>query len=108
MSWPPIPESSARPRSLHSPLAVYSGKFGGAEANRLLWRAGFGAAPGQAKALAKLGLKRAVLALTRPDGKPRFHGPAPTDADGNPIYPYDAWGHDHLHWLDRMVRPHPP
>jgi uncharacterized protein (DUF1800 family) len=30
-------------------------------------------------------------------------GPAPS-ADGGPLSPGDAWGHDHLWWLDRMVR----
>ena len=31
-------------------------------------------------------------------------GKAPTDGDGAPLAPRDAWGHDHLWWLDRMVR----
>ncbi len=30
-------------------------------------------------------------------------GPAPTDG-GSPIDPLNAWGHDCLWWLDRMVR----
>ena len=28
--------------------------------------------------------------------------------DGAPIAPHDAWGHDHLWWLDRMVRSDQP
>jgi uncharacterized protein (DUF1800 family) len=82
---------------------VYRGQFGPAQAERLLWRAGFGPRPGEVEALAKLGLDRAVRSLTRP-GRERFIGPAPVDDDKRPLAPYDAWGHDHLWWLDRMVR----
>ena len=35
-------------------------------------------------------------------------GPQPTDGDGAPLAPRDAWGHDHLWWLDRMVRSNQP
>ena len=31
-------------------------------------------------------------------------GPEPRDEKGRPLAPYDAIGHDHLSWLDRMVR----
>ena len=31
-----------------------------------------------------------------------------TTSDGHPLAPNDAWGHDHLWWLDRMVRTEPP
>ncbi|MBA2474385.1 MAG: DUF1800 family protein, partial [Actinobacteria bacterium] len=58
---------------------------------------------GEAEALARLGLRRAVLSLTRP-GRERFVGPAPVDDGGHPLAPYDAYGHDHVWWLDRMVR----
>jgi hypothetical protein len=83
--------------------AVYSGRFGVAEAERLLWRAGFGPRAGEAEALARLGLDGAVRALTQP-GPEKLIGPAPTDERGRPLAPYDAWGHDHVWWLDRMVR----
>jgi uncharacterized protein (DUF1800 family) len=86
-----------------SHLAAYRGSFGAAEAERLLWRAGFGPRKGEADALAKLGLDGAVHALTNP-GRERFAGPAPKDEKGRPLAPYDAWGHDHVWWLDRMVR----
>jgi uncharacterized protein (DUF1800 family) len=82
---------------------VWKGKFGVAQAERLLWRAGFGPRPGEAEGYAKLGLKGAVHALTHP-GDEQLIGPAPHDEKGNPLAPYDAWGHDHLWWLDRMVR----
>ena len=82
---------------------VYRGSFGPAQAERLLWRAGFGPRPGEAKRLAKKGLRGAVRSLTRPQGE-RFVGPKPIDDDKHPLAPYDAWGHDHLWWLDRMVR----
>jgi uncharacterized protein (DUF1800 family) len=84
-------------------VAVYRGPFGREQAERLLWRAGFGPRPGEADSLAKLGLDGAVLSLTRP-GRERFIGPAPRDDRGRALAPADAWGHDHLWWLDRMVR----
>ena len=45
--------------------------------------------------------------LTHPP-KERLRGPAPHDSDGHPLAPADAWGHDHLWWLDRMVRTNRP
>jgi uncharacterized protein (DUF1800 family) len=84
-------------------VAVYDGQFGVAQAERLLWRAGFGPRKGEAEALAQLGLEGAVRSLTRPAGE-KLVGPAPTDDKGRPLAPYDAWGHDHVWWLDRMVR----
>jgi uncharacterized protein (DUF1800 family) len=90
------------------PPGTYQGAFGAAQAARLLARAGFGAVPGQAEQLASLGLLGAVRSLTRPNGAATLSGPAPVDDDGNPIAPADAWGHDHLWWLDRMVRTNQP
>ena len=84
------------------PVPVYGGEFGVRQAERLLWRAGFGPRPGEAEALAELGLRGAVLSLTRP-GPEHLDGPAPS-VDGGPLQPDDEWGHDHLWWLDRMVR----
>src|SRR2546428_12484084 len=88
-------------------IPVYRGRFGPAEAERLLWRAGFGPRPGEADRLAKKGLDGAVHALTHPN-RERLVGPAPKDDEGNAIAPTDAWGHDHLWWLDRVVRTSPP
>jgi Protein of unknown function (DUF1800) len=90
------------------PFGVYSGYFGRVQATRLLNRAGFGPKRGEALKLAKLGLKGAVYSLTRPSTALGFSGPAPTDGDGNALAPYDAWGHDHLWWLDRMLRSNRP
>jgi uncharacterized protein (DUF1800 family) len=84
-------------------VPVYRGKFDVPQAERLLWRAGFGPRPGEAEKLAKLGLQRAVTSLVSP-GRERFVGPAPHDSKGRPLAPADAWGHDHCWWLDRMVR----
>jgi uncharacterized protein (DUF1800 family) len=84
-------------------IPVYRGPFGPAQAERLLWRAGFGPRKGEAEALARKGLNGAVRSLTRPR-RERWVGPAPVDDDKRPLAPYDAWGHDHLWWLDRMVR----
>jgi uncharacterized protein (DUF1800 family) len=81
----------------------YTGPFRAAEAERLLWRAGFGPRRGQAASLARLGLDGAVRSLTHPAGE-RWIGPPPHDEKGRPLAPADAWGHDHLWWLDRMVR----
>jgi uncharacterized protein (DUF1800 family) len=85
------------------PLPVYPGPFKTAQAERLLWRAGFGPKKGEAAQLAKLGLARAVQSLTRP-GESKLVGPEGRDDKGNPLAPADAYGHDHLWWLDRMVR----
>ncbi|MEO5632259.1 DUF1800 domain-containing protein [Gaiella sp.] len=84
-------------------IPTYEGTFGHAEAERLLWRAGFGPRRGQAATLANLGLNGAVRSLTHPPGE-RWVGPRPRDEKGRPLAPADAWGHDHLWWLDRMVR----
>ena len=84
-------------------VAAYRGTFGTAQAERLLWRAGFGPRPGEAVKLARLGLDGAVHALTSPD-REHFVGHTPHDEKGRPLAPYDAWGHDHVWWLDRMVR----
>ena len=84
------------------PLPVYAGPFGPAQAERLLWRAGFGPRPGEERALAGKGLDGAVAQLltTRPD---RLVG-RPPKVNGRRLYPLDKFGHDHLWWLDRMVR----
>jgi hypothetical protein len=55
-------------------LPVYRGRFATEQAERLLWRAGFGPKRGQAKELANLGLSAAVHSLTRP--APRAGRPA--------------------------------
>ena len=82
---------------------VYRGTFGKPQAERLLWRAGFGPRPGEAERLARLGLDGAVRSLTRP-GRERLKGPRPHDDRGHALAPLDKWGHDQLWWLDRMVR----
>jgi uncharacterized protein (DUF1800 family) len=89
------------------PLPVYRGPFGAAQAERLLWRAGFGPKRGEAERLAKLGLRAAVRSLTRPS-RARLVGPTPRDEKGRRLAPRDAWGHDELWWLDRMVRSSTP
>jgi uncharacterized protein (DUF1800 family) len=84
-------------------VPVYRGPFGVPQAERLLWRAGFGPRPGEAEQLAHLGLNGAVHALAYP-GREHLVGPAPHDDKGRPLAPADVWGHDHCWWLDRMVR----
>lgn len=90
------------------PAGAYQGPFGHEQALRLLNRAGFGPVPGQADQLVSIGLVGAVQSLTRPSGAATLSGPAPVDDEGNPIAPADAWGHDHLWWLDRMIRTNQP
>ena len=46
-----------RRRSAGTGVSVYTGRFGPAQAERLLWRAGFGPRPGEAEKLAKKGLR---------------------------------------------------
>ena len=99
----PKPQDPPAPKAAQS-FGVYSGTFGRVQAKRLLDRAGFGPKPGQALELAQLGLQGAVRSLTRPSGTANLSGPAPVDGDGLPIAPTDSWGHDHLWWLDRMLR----
>jgi uncharacterized protein (DUF1800 family) len=97
---PPAPPTAP----ISSPIPKYTGSFGVAQAHRLLFRAGFGPRPGEAEKVAKLGLEKAVMALTRPTGSAVLTGPAPVDEQGKPIQPLDASGHDHAYWLDRMIR----
>jgi len=117
----PVPTSAAPPvttatKTGSAPAAapasapkvpVYTGTFGLREAQRLLWRAGFGPKPGQAEQLAAKGLVAAVRSLTRPTGTASLVGAAPT-VNGKPLAPSTSWGHDHLWWLDRMVRSDQP
>ena len=101
------PPRRPRPFRLTSPVAVYSGAFGVRQAERLLWRAA--SAP-----------RRVTRRRSRRWASPRGRGAHPagrrrdahrrraTDGDGNPLAPADAWGHDHLWLLDRMVRTNQP
>ena len=57
--------------------------------------------------MARKGLKRAVDDLLHPPSA-RLVGKAPTADGGEPLSSRDAWGHDHLWWLDRMVRSNQP
>src|SRR5918998_4412973 len=102
-----MPRHRPRPRRRsRGNLPVYRGPFRRAQAERLLWRAGFGPRRGQAESFAELGLERAVHALTHPRSR-RLEGPAPS-VDGRGLAPRDVWGHDVLWWLDRMVRTRAP
>ncbi|MGA9858508.1 MAG: DUF1800 domain-containing protein [Solirubrobacteraceae bacterium] len=92
------------PSLARSPIATLRGRFTEAHATRLLWRAGFGPRPGEAKRLAALGLEGAVASLTRPHAAARLIGRPPHGAGGAPLDPINVWGDDHCWWLDRMVR----
>jgi len=97
---PPAP-SPAPPPAVEARLTL-------AQARRLLWRAGFGPAPGQAEALAGQPVQQVVLSLTRPSGAATLHGPEPHNYEGEALQPADAWGEDHCWWLDRMIRSDQP
>ena len=86
-----------------SPIPVYGGPFGRVEAERLTWRAGFGPRPGQVTKLVRKGLCGAVRSLISSPAE-QLIGPLPRDEYRQPIDPLNAYGHDHLWWLDRMVR----
>ena len=84
------------------PLPVQE-TFGRREAERLLWRAGFGPRPGDVDRVAALGLQAAVESFTRVSGDAPLTGAEPRDG-ANPIDAENVWGHDHAWWFDRMVR----
>jgi hypothetical protein len=101
---PPNPPVDPTPKG---PPPVIGGDIGQPQLKRLLWRAGFGPRPGEVDALAGKPVQDVVLSLTRPQGSANLVGAEPRTDDG-PIAPLDAWGHDHLWWLDRMVRSDQP
>jgi uncharacterized protein (DUF1800 family) len=105
---PKVTAPAAAPPATEAPVPAFTKSASEAHMERLLWRAGFGPRPGQAAALADGGIEAAVLGLTRPAGPANLVGPEPTDEKGQPLAPADAWGHDHLWWLDRMVRSDQP
>jgi Protein of unknown function (DUF1800) len=100
---PPAIPTGAPPAS-NTPPPFESGPISLTQARRLLWRAGFGPAPGQAEAMVGGSIEQAVHSLTRPSGAAKLTGPEPTDDEGNALAPADEWGQDHCWWLDRMVR----
>ena len=81
-----MPRHRSRPRRRHgAALPVYRGKFRRAQAERLLWRAGFGPRPGQAAQWGRLDLDEAVHKLTHPRSR-GLRGPAPR-VDGTAARP---------------------
>ena len=102
----PLPVAPASPPSA-SPVpvpSVGSPPITLDQAHRLLWRAGFGPAPGQAESLVGQPLQAVVFSLTRPSGSATLTGPEPVNEQGQPLDPAHDWGEDHCWWLDRMVR----
>jgi hypothetical protein len=94
---PPAPSPAPVPSVGSPPITL-------GQANRLLWRAGFGPTPGQAQTLVGQPLEQVVFSLTRPSGPATLTGPEPVEENGDPLAPEDVWGDDHCWWLDRMVR----
>ena len=105
--WPSSTRKlSVAVRFKHAFRSIMAG-CGRSEAERLLWRAGFGPKRGKAAQLARLGLSRAVDRLVYPP-KEKLTGPKPRDDKGRKLSPKDAWGRDGLWRLDRMVRTRRP
>jgi uncharacterized protein (DUF1800 family) len=104
----PVVAPAAAPAPSPVPVPAVTTPATEAHLERLLWRAGFGPAPGQAAALAGQDVGAVVRSRTRPAGAARLTGPAPRDDDGNALAPADAWGHDQLAWMDRMIRTDQP
>jgi hypothetical protein len=102
------PPAAKTPAPADGPVPQFAKTVSEAKMERLLWRAGFGPAPGQAAALAAQDAGAVVRSLTRPSGAANLIGPAPADEKGQPLAPADAWGHDHLWWMDRMIRSDQP
>jgi hypothetical protein len=101
---PAVPPPPAPPQhEISSPIPMYAGAFGRDQAERLLFRAGFGPRQGDVERLVALGLEGAVVSLTRPVGEAPLIGSEPT-VDGAPLSPLDTWYGAHLYWFDRMVR----
>ena len=73
---PAIPDGRGSAEVGAAGTPVYTGPFTEAQATRLLFRAGFGPKPGEAAALAALGLRGAVEKLLNP-GTPALTGPTP-------------------------------
>jgi uncharacterized protein (DUF1800 family) len=104
----PVVAPAAAPAASSAPVPAFTTPASEAHVERLLWRAGFGPAPGQAAGLAGQDAGALVRSLTRPSGAARLTGPAPHDDDGHALAPADAWGHDQLAWMDRMIRTDQP
>jgi hypothetical protein len=104
----PAPQPDPPRAELPAPPTPTYGTLTKRDAERLLWRAGFGPKPGQAASLAGKSAAEVVGSLTRPQGPATLSGNAPHDGDGNPIDPINAWGHDHTWWMDRMLRTDQP
>ena len=67
-----------------------------------------GPRPGRPQTLAKLGLRRRRPVADAARRRSGSSGPTRTTARARALAPQDAWGHDHLWWLDRMVRTQAP
>ncbi|HEV2998275.1 MAG TPA: DUF1800 domain-containing protein [Solirubrobacteraceae bacterium] len=106
---PPLPVAPANPPAPSgAPVPTAPPTLTLQGARRLLWRAGFGPAPGQAEALAGQPIQQVVYSLTRPSGAAVLSGPEPVNDEGHPLDPVNAYDEDHCWWLDRMIRSNQP
>ncbi len=81
----------------------YQGRFGVARGRAPALARRLRPAPGRGGA-ARAARARRRRALADAAGRREVVGPPPHDEKGRSLAPADAWGHDHLWWLDRMVR----
>jgi uncharacterized protein (DUF1800 family) len=105
---PPPPPPPPDPDPEDPPAGIpRQGTFGPKEAERLLWRAGFGPRPGEVATFATYTVEQAVHALTRPQSPEQLLGAAPVDSQGAPYNEQRAhgeYGANVIWWFDRMLR----
>ena len=86
------------------PVPIYRGPFGKAQAERLLWRAGFGARARRGGEAREARAQARGLLADAARARTSSSGPIRRTSATAPLAPADAVGDDHLSWLDRMVR----
>jgi hypothetical protein len=100
--------SATPPAPSSAPVPAHEVPLSPADAQRLLWRAGFGPGSEGVQSLVGQPIQQAVYGLTRPSGEAVLTGPAPVNEAGESLDPIDVWGEDHCWWLDRMIRTDQP
>ena len=88
-------------------IPVYRGHFGPARGRAAALACRFRPAPGRGEAPREAGPPRRRQ-VPDPPGRATADGPARATTTAIRLAPKDAWGHDHLWWLDRMVRSNRP
>ena len=101
---PPRPPPVPPPRSTRRSPSPHAAPSAARQAERLLWRAGFGPRPGQAAQRRRAWASTAAVPRSpAPPATRRWTAPRRRSTASRSTR-YATWGHDHLWWLDRMVR----